>query len=487
MLAWFRLLVAMAAAVSTGPALADWRVSSGSSATILFEQVDDGRATVVFGCANGIFSFGVNSNVLGPLPEEEGEAYLSIRIDDGLRWESSAVYRRTAAGGFDAVYLASEDLAAIIDEIIAAESTIVVELQHMLYGERFTWTAGATGSTRAGRELVATCGIAVPTPIPAAVGSEPTWKTTIEPDTVNGGEQASLLGYLESNAFLLAYCDGSGANSLSLLATELPHEVGAVGLNLHVEIDGESRMATGEYFSLDNGVSGVSYTGDYVASTIKALAGARSSIRMKVQDYSDGSMREWGALDLAGLSSATEAFNARCFGAKPVAAETPSAASPDPFGSVAEPGKSWSVESGSDVSVPGAGAVLVGVTSPATGYLQFTCSPDAATWSIGFASGDSASFPVGSNDGPFKVIIDNGSHLWEFDDGRYEVSGARTSIVSSTGADVPGFLATLTLQLDPMVLTLVTAGGANHSYTLGTDGLGEASAAMFETCYGLRP
>jgi hypothetical protein len=483
MLAWFRLLVAMAAAVSAGPTLADWRVSSGPSATILFEQVDDGRATVVFGCANGIFSFGVNSDVLGPLPEEEGEAYLSIQIDDRLRWQSDAVYRRTAAGGFDAVYLATDEVAAIIDEIIAAESTIVVELQHMLFGERFTWTASATGSTRAGRELIATCGIAAPTPATASAG--PTWETTIEPDAVNGGEQASLLGYLDNNAFLFAYCDGSGANSLNLLAP-LPYEVGAVGLNLHVEIDGESRMATGEYFSLDNGVSGVSYTGEYVGSTIKALAGARSSIRMKVQDYSDGSMREWGALDLAGLSSATEAFNASCFGAEPVAAEAPSAASPDPFGSIAEPGKSWRVESGSDVSVPGAGAVLVGLASPATGYLQLTCSPDAATWSIGFGSSDAATFPVGSEDGPFKVIVDNGSHLWAFDNGRYEVNGDRTSVVSSTGADIPGFSATLTLQLDPLVLTLVTAGGAEHSYTLGTDGLGEASAAMFETCYGLR-
>jgi hypothetical protein len=483
MLAWVRWLVAFVVIAAAASAQAEWRLSAGPTATIIFDVVEPGTS-VLFGCADGTLAFGVNNDVLGPLPEEAGDASLSIQIDGGLRWESSATYRRTKTGGFDVVYGKLDDIPAILNGLIDAQSTVVVGLEHHLYGERFSWTAGAKGSTKAGRELVEKCGIAMPSSAPAA--AKLTWETTIGPDPVNGGEQASLLADLENNTFLFAYCDSQGATSLSLLGN-LPYEVGDVGLSLQLQIDGESRTTTGEYFTHDNGISGVNYTGDYVANSIKAIADARVGVRMKVQDYSDDSLREFAALDMVGHRAATDAFNAKCFGMAPAPSVADSPAALEPVPAAPEPvvrSTTWTVERGPGGSVPGAAAALLGATSPAPGFMQIACFLDWDEWSVAFASAEGTAFPVSATDGPFRLLVTLGGDKWAFEDARLETEAGRTSVVKYGVADVAGLAIALQFVFDPFTLTIVTASGAEHRYTLATDGLGEASRALAETCMG---
>lgn len=328
--------------------------------------------------------------------------------------------------------------------------------------------------------------------VSAPIAAKLTWETTIGPDQVNGGEHASLLADLENNTFLFAYCDSQGATLLSLLG-KLPYEVGDVGLSLQLEIDGETRTTTGEYFTHSNGLTGVYYTGDYVENAIKALAGARVGVRMLVQDYSDNSLREFAALDMAGHRAATDAFNAKCFGMAPAptVVETPVPVAPDPalpdalaFDPALMPSTTWVAQSGSGVSVPGADAVLIGVTGQTPSVMQLACFLDWGEWSVGLASNDSSSFPVRAEDGPFRVLVTIGGETWAFEGARMETEAGRTSIVTYGLGDVAGLAIALQFVLDPFTLTIVEASGVEHSYTLATDGLGEASRAMAETCLG---
>ena len=105
MIAWVRSALLIAAMLAAcGSARADWQVSREQGATILSEEV--GSSTrLVFVCADGNLGFGVGSEELGPLPEEEDDkSYLSIQIDGGLRYEAPAAYRRNEAGGFDVTF-----------------------------------------------------------------------------------------------------------------------------------------------------------------------------------------------------------------------------------------------------------------------------------------------------------------------------------------------------------------------------------------------
>lgn len=321
MLAWVRpaLLIAATLAAS-GSASADWQVSRGQGATFLSEEV--GYTRLLFVCAGGNLGFGVGSDVLGPLPEEEDDkSFLSIQIDGGLRYEAPSAYRRNENGGFDVTFTMVEELPAIIGEVIAAKSTIQVGLMHGLFGQEFRWTAGATGSTKAGKEFAKTCGIGPQTKIAT---DTPNWQTkVVQQDASTGVQLAVLIGSLQRGGQLYASCDTNGSALLGLLASDLPYEIGDVGLSMIVEIDGQDRTAVGEYFEGSDGQKGVKYTGDYVASVVREILSAGTTVKMAVKDYSDGSILEWPAVGLSGLSAAGATFDAACGGGTKVEVEVP--------------------------------------------------------------------------------------------------------------------------------------------------------------------
>ena len=94
-------------------------------------------------------------------------------------------------------------------------------------------------------------------------------------------------------------------------------------MSLLVEIDGQDRTATGEYFEGGDGQKGVRFTGDYVASVVRDILSARTTVKMTVKDYSDGSTMEWPAIGLSGLADAGAAFDAACGDNTKVAVEVP--------------------------------------------------------------------------------------------------------------------------------------------------------------------
>lgn len=311
MIAWVRTTLLIAAVLAAcGSAKAEWQVSREQGVTILSEDVGF-YTRLMFVCADGNLGFGVGSEELGTLPEEEDDqSYLSIQIDGGIRYEAPAAYRRNEFGGFDVVFSRVDELPTVIGEIIAAETTIQVELLHSLLGERFSWTADAKGSTKAGKEFANTCGITLQSQI--ATGAQD-WQTrVVQLDSDTGAQQAILFGNLQRGGQLYASCDTNGTVLLGLLAPDLPYEMGDVGLSFVVEIDGQDRTATGEYIEGGDGQKGVSYTGDYVASVVRDILSARKSVKMTVKDYSDGSTMEWPAIGLSGLFEAGAAFQAVC-------------------------------------------------------------------------------------------------------------------------------------------------------------------------------
>ena len=343
MLAWVRpVLLAAVMLTACGSAQADWQLSRGQRATILSEDVGF-YTRLMFVCADGNLGFGVGGEALGPLPEEEDdEAYLSIQIDGGLRYEAPAAYRRNESGGFDVTFSTVDELPVIISEIIAAKSTIQVDLLHSLFGERFSWTADAKGSTKAGKEFAKSCGIVQQAPIAVDV---PNWQTRVLQDPDTGGKQAVLIGSLDRGGQLYASCDGKGSALLGLLAPDLPFEIGDVGLSMIVEIDGQYRTAVGEYFEGGDGQKGVKFAGQYVADVVRDITAARATLKVTVKDYSDESIREWPAIGLSGLSDAGATFDATCGGGTQVTVEMPAIEAAPP----ADPVTSLSAEIASAV------------------------------------------------------------------------------------------------------------------------------------------
>jgi hypothetical protein len=416
-----------------------------------------------------------------------GPVNLIIATDSGKTWSSEARYGREKSGYVTTTWLTRETISAAIAELAAAKSAISISIEFADTGDVSTWDTDAKGSTAAARRFLDDCPQTrfSDEPESGAPQDAATWQTF----TADAAE-ATLVGGLERNARLLATCDSAKNVTLSLVAPDLPYQIGDVGLNLHLEIDGEDRSSTGEVFDDVEGFKGVAYTGDYVANAITAIAGAQTEIKFKVMNYADGSQVEWRALDLQGLVAATGSFNATCFGTPPTQTVADSPTPPDSappriqVTDASDPYTDWTTAIGDSVTLPDVRAVLMGRTSPASAMVQMTCGMDPQMWSVGLTATDPSAIAIRDTDGPFAISLTVDGTTWTFPDAQYLGSSTGLSVIADAGTDLAGALIMLTLSFNPAILTVTGASGQAHVYTAGVFGMAEASMAMSKACLG---
>lgn len=261
---------------------------------------------------------------------------LRVQSDTGQVWQSAADYYRHAPGWLGTRYRNGlADARAIVEDIVAAKSSISVVLVQTSNGAEHPMSLGAKGSTAAGRAFIAKCFGSTPVAQPAIALSA--WGVTVEPDPVNGGTQATLVGDLDQGGFFYAYCDGLRRPEVAFLSTNpatFPYEAGDVGLTLRIETDGDQRSAPGEHFARSDGKAGIRYYSEpeYVQGLIEAVGAATTEVAMTIESYTSGMVTRWPAKNLQGLAQAVAQFQSQCFGAVPAVADTPSApavATPD--------------------------------------------------------------------------------------------------------------------------------------------------------------
>lgn len=260
------------------------------------------------------------------IPESSGDVVaLRVQTDVGQAWQSPADLYRHAPGWYGMRYRnGAADARAIVEDIVAAKSSINVVMVQTLSGKEYPYSLSAKGSTAAGRAFIQKCFGATP-PVLALSA----WDVRIEPDPVNGGQQATLLGDLDQGGFFYAHCDGAKQVDLGFLSTNrstFPYEAGDIGLTLSVEIDGDERSATGEHFARADGAAGIRYLAPaYIESLIEAVGSAKTKVAVTIESYSTGMVTRWPAKNLQGLRKAAADFRAHCFGVAPKVAETPAA------------------------------------------------------------------------------------------------------------------------------------------------------------------
>lgn len=534
MLAWTRTAVALLAFwfAGLGPAQAAWRavdgidVSSGKPSLLLIGDLDV-RTALYARCIDGhaeLFLDGFDGGDFEIAPV--GPVNLFIATDTGKSWSSEARYGREKQGYITATWLTRETIGAVVAELAAAKSAISISIEFAESGDVSVWDTDAKGSTAAGKRFLQACpptrfsGLPEPAspsqpqaepprPDPAPPAPELPPETPPDADTpanplpassaegtatwqtfITDAAEATLVGELERNARLLATCDSGKNVTLSLVAPDLPYQIGDLGLNLHLDIDGADRVSTGEVFNAAEGLTGVAYTGEYVAGAIQALAEARTGIGLRVQNYADGSLVAWDAPDLDGLVAATNSFNATCFGTAPrqAVADAPVApgAGPSRIQSDAgfDPTLDWAVALGDQVTLPEVNAVLMGRTSPAPGYLQVTCGTDRQNWSLGLVASDPSALGMETSDGPFTIGLEVDGSPFAFPNGQSTASADGFSVIAEAGTDLAGALIMMSLSFNPVTLTVTGASGESHTYTIGIAGMGEASGAMSQACLG---
>lgn len=410
---------------------------------------------------------------------------LSIAVNSGTPWVGPAKVRRLAPGylGF---YHVPDHLGIweLLGAVMEASSRFDIGLEDAATGARLSWSRAPVGFGTPVFQFYNQCMLATFNPPPASSPEGTTWQTF----STDAGE-ATLVGGLEHDARLMATCDSGKNVTLSLIAPDLPYQIGDVGLNLHLDIDGEDRVSTGEVFDAADGLTGVAYTGEYVAGAIQALAQARTGVGLKVQNYADGSIAEWRALDLEGLAAAAQNFNATCFGTVPRQADAGSPVGPIAApsriqaGAGFEPNQDWAVALADQVTLPNVKAVLMGRTNPA-GLLQMTCGTDPRKWSLGLATTDPPGTAIKASDGPFTIGIEVDGSTWSFPDAQYTESSTEVSVIAEAGTDLAGALIMMTLSFNPVKLTVTGASGEARVYSVDIAGMGEASMAMSGACLG---
>ncbi len=413
-----------------------------------------------------------------------GPVNLIISTDAGKTWSSEARHGREKSGYVTTTWLTSETISAAVAELAAAKSAISISIEFADTGDVSTWDTDAKGSTAAAKRFLDDCPQTGFSGEPESGGAA-TWQIF----TTDAAE-ATLVGGLERNARLLATCDSAKNVTLSLVAPDLPYQIGDVGLSLYLEIDGEDRSSTGEAFDDVEGFKGVAYTGDYVANAIQAIAGAQTVIKLKVKNYADGSLVEWRALDLQGLLAATGSFNATCFGTPPIETVADNPTPPDSvppriqLTDALDPYTDWTVVLGDRLTLPDVRAVLLGRTSPASAMVQMTCGTNPKMWSVGLTATDPSAIAIRDNDGPFAIKLTLDGTTWTFPDAQYLGSSTGISVIADAGTDLAGALIMLTLSFNPAMLTVIGASGEAHVYTVGVFGMAEASMAMSKACLG---
>lgn len=291
---------------------------------------------------------------------------------------------------------------------------------------------------------------------PASAVAEDVWSFRTVPDG-QGSDFALLTGRLEGERVLYAECSKSGA-ILALIAIDLPYEAGDVGLNLYVEIDGNERLSTGEYFGTEGG-EGVTYSGtDYLEAIFRDLGAAQSSVSMRVVDYSDGSDITWPALGLDGLAESADRFTDFCYG-----------------GDAPAPVTEWSVTQPLADVEAGYRGVMSGMNGDGIA-LRLTCSIDASVWTIGLDG------PAVVSEGATGLAVDIEGLTWEFP----AEPSAGPAVVASGSTRLAELSTVLALPREA-VLVEVLAGSERTPYRF-TAGEPAAAAAleMFSTCYALR-
>lgn len=246
--------------------------------------------------------------------------WLQIETDVGGMWNSPGDFVRYADGTLNLYYQNVDEMRAIVEGIAAAKSEITVTMIQAVSGTADSYKTSAKGSTAAARAFIDKCFGGAP----GARPSPSAWAVTVEPDTVNGGQQATLVGDLDQGGYFYAYCDGRKRADVAFLSSNpstFPYEAGDLGLTLQVEIDGEQRSAVGEYFVRPDGTSGIRYIApEYLESLIAAVGAARSEVAMTIQSYSTGMVTRWPARSLEGVGKAVADFSAQCFGNAPARA-----------------------------------------------------------------------------------------------------------------------------------------------------------------------
>lgn len=288
-----------------------------------------------------------------------------------------------------------------------------------------------------------------------ALAAEP-WSFQTVPDG-QGGEVAQLIGRLDGDRVLYAQCSGSSV-VLALAGVDLPYETGDVGLNLHIEIDGNDRTSTGEFFTADGG-EGVAYSGvDYIERILRDLGAAQSTVSMRIVDYSDGSDVTWAALGLDGLADSTGRFLAYCY----------DAAAPEPV-------TVWSfTQTVADVEA-GYRGVMTGLGSDGTS-LRLTCSIDASVWTIGVAG------PAVSEDAATGLAVDIEGLTWEF----AAETGPGPAVIASGSTDIAELSTVFSLPREGVLVEVISgAGRTPYRFTAG-EPAASAALEMFSACYALR-
>ncbi len=416
-------------------------------------------------------------------PSPDRAFRLSIGINGGAPWVGTAKLARLAPGymGYYSVPEGS-GMWKLLVAVMEASGRFEIGLEDAATGEVLRWSKTPIGFGTPVYQYYTQCLLSTFSEPPAsAPEAEPTWQTIITTSA-----EAMLVGALEPNARLVATCDIEKNVTLSLVAADLPYQTGDVGLNLYLEIDGEDRSSTGEAFDASDGLKGVAYTGDYVAAAIQAIATARTGIKLKVQNYADGSLVEWSAPDLEGLAGATESFNANCFGTAPgrAAAENPAPTPRIQNPAAADPDVDWTTAQGDQVTLPDVRAVLMGRASPASGILQMTCGIDRQMWSVGLTATDPSTIAIRESDAPFSIGLIVDDTTFTFPNAQYLASSSGVSIIADAGTDLAGALIMLTLSFNPVTLTVTGASGEVHTYTVGIFGMAEASGELSRACLG---
>lgn len=327
---WLAMALCLASAVIAAPAAAQWEMigetdESGTPTYTLRTPLEGNRLFQVW-CRGTeqqimLLAYDGEDSTPGASADVVG---LEIEVGEGRLWKSPADFYRHSNGWIGLRYRNAQDARSLVEDLIAATSTIGVTMVQNLSGKRYPYTASAKGSTKAGRAFLDKC-FGVPAAQPALALSA--WEVRQEPDPINGGEQVKLLGDLDQGGYFYAICDGRKRAEVAFVSDDpstFPYETDDVGLMLRVEIDGEQRSAVGEGFVNPDGLAGIRYAAqDSLKSLLAAVGAAKTEVAMTIESYSSGMVTRWPAVNLQGLAQGVAQFNAHCFGSTAVAADTP--------------------------------------------------------------------------------------------------------------------------------------------------------------------
>ncbi|MBK8083327.1 MAG: hypothetical protein IPK28_05510 [Devosia sp.] len=409
------------------------------------------------------------------IPEPSGNVVaLRIQTDVGEAWQSPADFYRHAPGWYGMRYRnGAADARAIVEDIVAAKSSISVVMVQTVSGKEYPYSLSAKGSTAAGRAFIEKCFGAKTVAQPALALSA--WEVRIEPDPVNGGQQATLVGDLDQGGYFYAFCDGRRQSEVAFLASNpstFPYEAGDVGLTLRVEIDGEQRSATGEHFTRPDGIAGIRYlAADYIESLILAVGAAKSEVAMTIESYSSGMVTRWPAMNLQGLAQAAAQFSAQCFGTSPAVAELP--AQPEVAPAQGGSGPDWTLRSQPSETLPD--HTLIATTSDGKASLLLAC--------------DTAGQPVLGIEVQPGVIADTapatesltvnaGSHRFPFIVESWSEEALRY-LQSTNVYQISDMVVRLAIGVTDLQLSIATASGATYTGSLSTGVEAAAAAEAF--------